>query len=163
MRGYDLTPLLRSTVGFDRMAALLDSFARSDDHGAGYPPYNIEKVGENAYRITMAVAGFTEDDLTITTQGTSLIVSGEAKGDTGEVEYLHRGIARRGFQRRFELAEHIEVDGARLENGLLQLNLTRHVPETLKPRQIPITRIEASAAQGRARAPEVAITNAEAA
>jgi molecular chaperone IbpA len=147
MRHQDLSPLLRSTVGFDRMASLLDSFARNEDPGSGYPPYNIEKLGENSYRITMAVAGFTEDDLSITTQGTTLVIAGDAHRNDEGVEYLHRGIARRGFQRRFELAEHIEVEGARMENGLLHVNLRRYVPETLKPRSIPIKRLDQMAAK----------------
>jgi molecular chaperone IbpA len=142
MRHQDLSPLLRSTVGFDRMASLLDSFARNEDPGSGYPPYNIEKLGEDSYRITMAVAGFTEDDLSITTQGTTLIIAGDAHGNDEGVEYLHRGIARRGFQRRFELAEHIEVEGARMDNGLLHVNLRRYVPETMKPRSIAIKRLD---------------------
>ncbi|RDD61140.1 Hsp20 family protein [Ferruginivarius sediminum] len=138
MRSYDLTPLMRSTVGFDRMASLLDSFARADDSTPGYPPYNIEKLGENDYRITMAVAGFGENELDITTQGTTLIVSGKAHEDGADVKYLHRGIARRAFERRFELAEHIEVRGARLDNGLLHIELRREVPEAMKPRTIAI-------------------------
>lgn len=138
MRSYDLTPLMRSTVGFDRMASLLDSFGRSDDQGQGYPPYNIEKLDENSYRITMAVAGFSEDELNIVTQGTTLIVSGKAKSEDDNVKYLYRGIARRAFERRFELAEHIEVEGARIENGLLHIDLERRVPEAMKPRTIEI-------------------------
>lgn len=138
MRSYDLTPLMRSTVGFDRMASLLDSFARADDHGSSYPPYNIEKLGENDYRITMAVAGFDEDELNIVTQGTTLVVSGRAREEDDSVKYLYRGIARRAFERRFELAEHIEVKGARLDNGMLHIELRREVPESLKPRTIAI-------------------------
>ena len=157
MRGYDLTPLLRSSVGFDRMASLLDTLAHGDDGATGYPPYNIEKLSEDAYRITMAVAGFTDADLTITAKGTSLVISGKAKSDGEDVTYLHRGIAGRAFERRFELAEHIKVSDAHLENGLLHINLKREVPEAMKPRQIQInaadhgsvTTLEADAA-GRA-------------
>lgn len=138
MRSYDLTPLMRSTVGFDRMASLLDSFARADDQSQSYPPYNIEKLSENDYRITMAVAGFSEDELSIVTQGTTLVISGKAKGEDDSVKYLYRGIARRAFERRFELAEHIEVKGARMENGLLHIDLRREVPEAMKPRTIAI-------------------------
>ena len=138
MRSYDLTPLMRSTVGFDRMAQLLDSFARGDEASAGYPPYNIEKLGEDDYRISMAVAGFGPDELDITTQDTTLIVSGRAKESEGEATYLHRGIARRAFERRFALAEHIKVTDARLENGLLHIELVREVPEAMKPRRIGI-------------------------
>jgi molecular chaperone IbpA len=138
MRSYDLTPLMRSTIGFDRMAQLLDSFSRSDDAGGGYPPYNIEKLGEDQYRITMAVAGFSADELEITTQDTALVVAGRAKESEGESTFLHRGIARRAFERRFALAEHIKVTGARLENGLLHVELVREVPEAKKPRSIAI-------------------------
>lgn len=139
MRTYDLTPLLRSTVGFDRMAALLDSFARAEDHSQSYPPYNIEKLSADDYRITMAVAGFEADELNIVTQGTTLIISGKARGEDDEnVKYLYRGIARRAFERRFELAEHIEIKGARLENGLLHIDLRREIPEAMKPRTITI-------------------------
>lgn len=139
MRSYDLTPLLRSTVGFDRMATLLDSFARAEDHSQSYPPYNIEKLSADDYRISMAVAGFEPDELNIVTQGTTLVVSGKARGEDDEsVKYLYRGIARRAFERRFELAEHIEVKGARLENGLLHIDLRREVPEAMKPRTIAI-------------------------
>lgn len=138
MRSYDLTPLMRSTVGFDRMAQLLDNFGRADEASAGYPPYNIEKLGEDDYRITMAVAGFSTDELDITTQDTTLIVSGRAKENNAQPTYLHRGIARRAFERRFALADHIKVTGAQLENGLLHIELVREVPEAMKPRQIQI-------------------------
>jgi len=166
MRGYDLTPLLRSSVGFDRMASLLDTLAHGDDGAAGYPPYNIEKLSEDDYRITMAVAGFTEDDLTITAKGTSLVISGKAKSDGEDVTYLHRGIAGRAFERRFELAEHIKVTGARLESGLLHVNLKREVPEAMKPRTIQInasdrdnvTALEAERARD---ATDIAVANTE--
>jgi molecular chaperone IbpA len=140
MRSYDLTPLLRSTVGFDRMARVMDSLARMDEQSAGYPPYNIEKLGEDDYRITMAVAGFGEDELEITALDGSLVVRGEAKAKEEQEgsTYLHRGIARRAFERRFDLAEFIKVTGAALENGLLHIELVREVPEARKPRSIEI-------------------------
>ena len=139
MRSVDLTPLMRATVGFDRMMNLLDAQTRLDN-GDGYPPYNIEKIGEDDYRITMAVAGFGEDDLDVTVKENSLTISGK-KADAGkdEVKYLYRGIATRSFERRFELADHIKVTGARLENGILALDLVREVPEAMKPRSIKIS------------------------
>jgi molecular chaperone IbpA len=138
MRTYDFSPLLRSAVGFDRMAQMMDSLARGEE--TGYPPYNIEKLGEDAYRITMAVAGFGEDELEVTTKDTTLVVAGKAKEAEGEATFLHRGIARRAFERRFALAEHIKVTGAHLENGLLHVDLVREVPEAKKPRTIEIQR-----------------------
>ncbi len=138
MRDFDLTPLFRSTVGFDRMSELLDAATRLDDAQLSYPPYNIEKTGEDTYRITMAVAGFGQDDLSIVTQENSLLISGKAQEPEQEVEYLHRGIARRAFQRRFELADHIKVKSAELVNGLLRVDLVREVPEEQKPREIKI-------------------------
>jgi molecular chaperone IbpA len=139
MRSVDLTPLTRATVGFDRMMNLLDAQTRLDN-GDGYPPYNIEKTGDDDYRITMAVAGFGEDDLDVTVKENSLTIGGK-KADAGknEVKYLYRGIATRGFERRFELADHIKVTGARLENGILSLDLVREVPEAMKPRSIEIS------------------------
>jgi len=138
MRGFDLTPLFRSTVGFDRMSELLDAATRLDDAQLSYPPYNIEKTGEDTYRITMAVAGFGQDDLNIVSQENSLLISGKAQEPEEGVEYLHRGIARRAFQRRFELADHIKVKSAELVNGLLRVELVREVPEEQKPREIKI-------------------------
>ena len=140
MRNFDLTPLMRATVGFDRLANLLDTATRVDEGTLGYPPYNIEKTGEDAYRITMAVAGFGEEDLEITVQENSLVIKA-AKAKTEEdktVKYLHRGIATRGFERRFDLADFIKVTGARLENGMLSVDLEREVPEAMKPRTIAI-------------------------
>lgn len=134
MTTFDFTPMFRSTVGFDRMLRLLDQAGAED---AGYPPYNIEKVGENAYRIVMAVAGFDETELNIQTQENLLTVSGR-KGDEAGVQFLHRGIAARAFERRFSLADYIRVAGAKLSNGLLQIELVREVPEALKPRTIAI-------------------------
>ncbi len=140
MRQVDLTPLMRATVGFDRMMNLLDSAGRFDDATVGYPPYNIEKTGEDTYRITMAMAGFGEDDLEVTLKEASLVIkAAKAKDeDAKETKYLHRGIATRSFERRFDLADHIRVTGARLENGLLAVELKREVPEALKPRSIKI-------------------------
>jgi len=141
MRSYDRTLLLRSTVGFDRMARMMDSLARMDEQGGGYPPYNIEKLGEDDYRISMAVAGFGEDELTITVQDGGVVIRGEAqqKEEQEETTFLHRGIARRAFERRFDLADHIKVTGAALENGLLHIELVREVPEAMKPRNIAIS------------------------
>lgn len=138
MRSVDLTPLMRATVGFDRMMNLLDAQARHDQ-GDGYPPYNIEKTGDDEYRIIMAVAGFGEADLDVTVKENSLVIKGKkAEAENGKVKYLYRGIATRAFERRFELADHIKVTGARIENGLLSLDLVREVPEAMKPRTIAI-------------------------
>lgn len=139
MRTFDLSPLFRTTVGFDRLNHLLDA-AQSVDGSSGYPPYNIEKIDEDSYGVTMAVAGFAEDDLDVTVKDDVLIVTGriDAKEKNGK-RYLHRGIATRAFERRFELADHIHVTGARLENGLLHLDLVREVPEEMKPRKIAIS------------------------
>lgn len=137
MTRLDYAPLFRSTVGFDRMMNLLEANARSGDEG--YPPYNIEKVDENDYRITMAVAGFGEDDLEIEAKDTTVTVSGEIAKDAEEGKtYLYRGIAGRGFKRTFQLADHVRVSGAALENGLLHIDLVREIPEALKPRTIDI-------------------------
>ncbi len=139
MRTTDLTPLLRATVGFDRMMNMLDAASGLDEGALSYPPYNIEKTGDDAYRITMAVAGFGEDDLDVTVKENSLVITGKKpKADAEKVKYLHHGIATRAFERRFELADHIRVTGARLENGLLHVELVREVPEAMKPRSIPI-------------------------
>ena len=136
MRSFDFSPLFRSTVGFDRLATLLDGAARLDET-AGYPPYNIEKTGQDAYRITMAVAGFGPDDLTLTQQANALIVTGRRRQDDG-AEYLHRGLVARPFERRFDLADFIKVTGADLQHGLLSIDLVREVPEAMKPRTIKI-------------------------
>jgi molecular chaperone IbpA len=136
MRSYDLSPLFRSTVGFDRMSRLLDSAFQAD--APTYPPYNIEKLGDDAYRITMAVAGFGEGDLEVTQKGSELLVKGKARGEDENVRFLHRGIAARAFERRFELADHVNVVDATLVNGMLSIELKREVPEALKPRTIGI-------------------------
>jgi molecular chaperone IbpA len=138
MQAFDLSPLFRSTVGFDRLTRLLDSATRLDDSAFSYPPYNIEQTGEDAYRIVMAVAGFGEGDLSITQQGNSLLISGKQEKSSEEKKYLYRGIAARAFERRFELADHIKVIGAKLTNGLLSVELAREVPEAMKPRTIKI-------------------------
>jgi molecular chaperone IbpA len=140
MRNADFSPLLRATVGFDRMMQLLDHANRVDEGAMNYPPYNIEKTGEDAYRITMAVAGFGEEELTVTLHQNQLTIEGKQARDEeeGERRFLHRGIAARAFQRSFQLADHIKVTGARLENGLLHVELVREVPESAKPRTIAI-------------------------
>ncbi|MDB5571669.1 MAG: molecular chaperone [Hyphomicrobiales bacterium] len=140
MRHFDLSPLYRSTVGFDRLFSMLDQVA-GGDLGATYPPYNIERTGENAYRITVAVAGFAERELTIETKENTLSIRGskENRADNDDrPEVLYQGIAARAFERRFQLADHVQVTGAALENGLLHVELVREVPEAAKPRQIPI-------------------------
>ncbi|MGX7705444.1 Hsp20 family protein [Methylobacterium sp. Gmos1] len=137
MRQFDLAPLYRSTVGFDRLFSALDQFVTSDA-APTYPPYNIERTAENAYRITLAVAGFTDQDLSIETRENALTVKGERKAEAKQAEFLHQGIAARGFERRFQLADHVQVTGAVLENGLLHVDLVREIPEAKKPRQIQI-------------------------
>lgn len=138
MRRFDLTPLYRSTIGFDHLASLLDQLTTSEDDN-GFPPYNIERLDENEYRISMAVAGFSEDDLTIEMKEGTLAVRGQKQATADqEKEYLHRGIAARNFERRFRLAEHVQVTGAALENGLLHVDLKRELPEAMKPRTIKI-------------------------
>lgn len=134
---FDLTPLYRSTVGFDRLARMLDE--ASSFEAPTYPPYNIERVGEDDYRITMAVAGFAPADIAIEVKGNALTVSGK-KPEKSEVktEYLHQGIAARAFERRFQLADHMEVRGADMENGLLHISVKRVIPEAMKPRTIPV-------------------------
>lgn len=137
MRHFDFTPFQRSTIGFDRLFQLLDG-AQSFDAEATYPPYNIERLSETDYRITMAVAGFTEPELKLEVKDTVLVVRGEKVQDDKERHYLHRGIAARSFERRFQLADHVEVKSADLKDGLLNIELQRNVPERLKPRSIPI-------------------------
>src|SRR5262245_50884291 len=139
MRQFDLAPLYRSTVGFDGLFSMLDKLT-SLESTPSYPPYNIERTGENAYRISVAVAGFSEDDLFVEVKESALTIRGEKKAaaDGRKVEYLHQGIAGRAFERRFQLADHVQVTGAKLENGLLHVDLVREIPEAKKPRQIPI-------------------------
>ena len=142
MRHFDLSPLYRSTVGFDRLFSMLDQMTGPDAGGASYPPYNIERKGENDYRITVAVAGFSQDDLTIETRENTLLIRGgkEARqeNDGSRPEVLYQGIAARAFERRFQLADHVQVRGAALENGLLHVDLVREIPEAAKPRRIAI-------------------------
>lgn len=138
MRTIDFSPLFRSTVGFDRMQRLMDAAMRADDGNPSYPPYNIESRDENAYRITMAVAGFDQEDLDITLKENTLTITGKARGDSEDTVFLHRGIAGRSFVRHFQLADHIRVAGAELKNGLLHVDLVREVPEAMKPRKIAI-------------------------
>ncbi|NQW12274.1 MAG: Hsp20 family protein [Alphaproteobacteria bacterium] len=157
MRTVDYTPMFRSTVGFDRMARLLDHALRASETGSQptFPPYDIEKLGEDDYRITMAVAGFSESDIDITVENGTLTLSGriEKPGAEGQAKaeraFLHRGIATRAFERRFDLADHIRVGGASLENGLLHVDLVREVPEAMKPRKIAIGGAEAKALEAK--------------
>jgi molecular chaperone IbpA len=140
---FDFAPLYRATVGFDRIFDMLDSVAGQPANG-GYPPYNIEKMADDAWRIVMAVAGFSEAELNVTQKEDELLVTGKSHPDRSEnVEYLYRGIAARDFERRFQLADHVRVTGAKLQNGLLSIDLQRELPEEKKPRAI---RIEADAA-----------------
>ncbi len=136
MRSFDFSPLFRSTVGFDRVTSLLDAVTREEN--SGYPPYNIEKTAEDAYRIVLAVAGFGDADLDIVQHQNTLTVTGKQVEQNGEKQFLYRGIAGRAFERRFELADYIKVAGAKLANGLLSIELVREVPEEKKPRQIKI-------------------------
>ncbi len=134
----DFSPLYHSAIGFDRMASLLNSAHRLDQ-GGGFPPYNIKRTGEDNYQITMAVAGFSEADLDITTENNRLLVTGERADDQGdEGDYLYRGIATRSFEKRFNLADHVRVKGARLDNGMLHIDLEREIPEAMKPKSIAI-------------------------
>ena len=139
MRHVDFSPLYRSTVGFDRLFTMLDSLAQPEG-GQSYPPYNIERTGENTYRITMAVAGFAEDEIEIEAHRNQLTVTGQKREETAEngAETLYRGIASRAFERRFQLADHVKVTGAGLKNGLLTIDLKREIPEEMKPRRIEI-------------------------
>jgi molecular chaperone IbpA len=134
MDRFDFSPLFRSTIGFDRLTRLADL----DNTGPTYPPYNIEKTGEDAYRLTMAVAGFSPDEIDLTVHENSLLVTGKAKKEEENGRYLHRGIARRTFERRFSLAAHIKVVGASLVNGMRHVDLLREVPEAMKPRKIAV-------------------------
>ena len=150
MRTLDFSPLFRTTVGFDRMAPLMDSLANEPTNS--FPPYNIEATDEDNYRITMAVAGFGEDDIEITAQDAQLLVNGRLNRNEAEDNrtFLHRGIAERAFERRFNLAEHVVVKDARLENGLLHIDLVREVPEEKKPRKIAIAGGDPKALEGKA-------------
>ena len=138
MRHFDLTPLYRSTIGFDRLGSLLDTLTSFEGETPSYPPYNIERVGENDYRISMAVAGFGGGDLSIDVKENTLSIRGEKQTEQEDTTFLHRGIASRSFERRFQLADHVLVKGAVLENGLLHVDFVRELPEAMKPRTIPI-------------------------
>jgi molecular chaperone IbpA len=135
MRTYDFSPLYRSAIGFDRLAQLFDDAQRVD---SSYPPYNIELVSEDRYRITMAVAGFDRSEIDIVTEKGSLKISGRKAREETPQNFLHRGIASRDFEHSFQLAEHVRIVGAKLDNGLLNIDLTREIPEELKPRKISI-------------------------
>ena len=146
MTTFDLAPLYRSTVGFDRLAALLDSVSNADRNQPSYPPYNIELVAQDKYRITMAVAGFTEAEISLTSENNMLTVAGakaEQPADATKRTWLHQGIAERNFKRQFRVADHVKVTGATLSNGLLHIELEREVPEAMKPRQIPVNGVVA--------------------
>lgn len=136
MTGFDFTPLFRTAIGFDRLANALESANRAES--GGYPPYNIELTGEDQYRISLAVAGFSADELDIEVKENMLTVTGSKGDDIADRQYLHRGIANRGFQRSYQLADYVRVDGADLKDGLLHVDLVREVPETMKPRRIEI-------------------------
>ncbi len=138
MRRFDPTPLYRASIGFDRMADMLDRVLSADMQAPSYPPYNIEKTAENAYRISIAVAGFAADDLSVEVKENALLVTGRSSEDDSARDYLHRGIATRAFERRFHLADHVRVNGARHVDGMLHIDLLRELPEALKPRQIAI-------------------------
>lgn len=140
MRAYDLSPLYRATVGFDRMADLVDRVLTQDAGANAYPPYNIEKIDDHSYRISLAVAGFTENELSVEQREQELVVSARKSEEETSRTYLHRGIATRAFEKRFQLADHVRVTSAAHENGMLHVDLVREVPEALKPRQIEITR-----------------------
>ena len=149
MRTLDFAPLYRSTVGFDRLFSLLDQATQAET-SATWPPYDIERVEDDTYRITMAVAGFAPDEIDLTQHDTTLLVTGQRKSSESERQLLHRGIAARTFRQTFNLADHVKVVGANLENGLLTVNLKREVPEALKPRRIPIGETQSAVGQDNA-------------
>jgi molecular chaperone IbpA len=151
MRTLDLTPLYRSTVGFDRLASVLDTLMSHDGAAPAYPPYNIEKTGEDAYRITVAVAGFAEDELSIESRDGQLVIAGrKAPAEEPGRTWLYRGIAERAFERRFQLADHVRPTAASVENGLLHVELVREIPEALKPRRIEIAGAQPRAIEAKA-------------
>ena len=143
MRSYDFAPLYRATVGFDQIADLMDRVLTNEVSQPTYPPYNIEKTADDAYRISIAVAGFSDDDLTVEVKDGALHVSARKVDEDTARTFLHRGIATRAFQRRFHLADHVRVVGASHENGMLHIDLEREIPEALKPRRIAIARADA--------------------
>lgn len=138
MRDFDVSQLYRSAIGFDRLANTLDKMSRGEQNQPSYPPYNIELLGEHQYRITMAIAGFEQDELHIQSEQGNLIITGRKKPVTDERQYLYQGIAARNFERRFQLADHVQVEGAKMENGLLHIDLLQVIPEAMKPRTIEI-------------------------
>lgn len=139
MRNFDFSPLYRSAIGFDRMASLLDAMTTSEQKQPSYPPYDIELTGEDSYRITMAVAGFEQSELDIQVEQNRLTVAGKKPDESPGGNFLHRGIAARNFERRFQLADHVKVTDAKLANGLLHIELVREIPEAMKPRKIEIS------------------------
>ena len=152
MRRFDLAPLYRATVGFDQVADMMDRILADTAQTPSYPPYNIEKTADDAWRISIAVAGFSEDELGVEVRENALIVTARKSDEAEEKTYLHRGIANRAFERRFTLADHVRVTGASHLNGMLHIDLTREVPEALKPRRIEIARgntVEAKAVEAR--------------
>jgi molecular chaperone IbpA len=149
MRDFDLSPLYRSTVGFDGLVSMFDQIASFENEATTYPPYNIERLAENEYRITMAVAGFDNDDVEIEVKEDTLSIRGEKKEKEKERAFLHRGIASRAFERRFQLADYVEVRGADVKDGLLSVDLKREVPERLKPRTIVIGAERAKAVENK--------------
>ncbi len=138
MARFDLTPLYRQSVGFDRFVNLVDSLTNVDGDGGGYPPYNIERMADNEYRISMAVAGFSQADLNIEVKENTLSITGTKPEEKADTKYLHRGLATRAFERRFQLADHVQVKGADLKDGMLAVDLVREIPEAMKPRTIAI-------------------------
>ena len=139
MRTFDLSPLYRSTIGFDHLASMLDNMSGFDSDSGNYPPFNIELLDENKYRLSMAVAGFAKDEISIEVRENVLFVKGQKNADEEKTDYLHRGIATRNFERRFQLADHVMVKDAEMKNGLLHVELVRELPEAMKPRTISIS------------------------
>jgi molecular chaperone IbpA len=153
MRTFDLTPLYRATVGFDQIADLMDRVLTDNVSAQTYPPYNIEKTADDGWRISIAVAGFADEDLSVEVRDSALIVTARKAEEEGERKYLHRGIATRAFERRFALADHVKVTGANHANGMLHIDLVREIPEALKPRRIEIAKgatVEAKAVEAQA-------------
>lgn len=147
MRNFDFAPLYRATVGFDRIADMMDRVLTTDVSQPSYPPYNIEKTDDNAYRISVAVAGFTPDELTVEVREATLVIAARRSDEDAPRQFLHRGIATRAFERRFALADHMRVTGALHEHGMLHIDLVREMPEALKPRRIEIARVPGKTAQ----------------
>ncbi len=161
MKSIDLTPLYRSSIGFDSLGSMIDTAMRSADAGATYPPYNIESLDENNYAITLAVAGFEHSELDLSVENNVLTVRGQKAKDQGEHNYIYQGIANRAFERKFHLAEHVEVTDANLSNGLLTVSLVREIPEAMKPRSIAITQSGTTLEHKTARRPAVASKEAD--